>query len=299
MNVGHGFNLNGEPHKLAHVGQAAWIFRTGAVPAGRDPVAIPLSRAARLQAGREKRNSNIPAFLQAVYGYDPNTAFVHPVSIYRSETDRPPASVSVKQTAPFLADTGELTYDPAERIYKVHSDQAAGLFGFLGARPHTAGPLSVEVTPGSRGFAAVLLTPLDGQSLARSRRLLLTLPGYTLRSRPGADPPQPQALVNYPGTSDWFTLEPEPGSTRPSGNLNGGAAPTWMERIEAAITLELPAIQLLVYPLDSTGARLDPLPASNIEKAGAGFRFRLQTPNQPLTPWYELVLGPPPITRRR
>ena len=138
----------------------------------------------------------------------------------------------------------------------------------------------------------MLLTSLDGRPLAETRRLLLSLPGYTLRSRPGRTPPEPQPLANYAAAADWFTLEPEAGVGRPSGNLNGGAGPNWMERIEATITLDLAATQLVVFPLDGNGARLDPL--AGVERAGAGFRFQAGA-----TPWYELVLGAPPVPRRR
>jgi len=297
--VGHGFNLNGEPHKLAQIGQAAWIFRTGAVRAGLQPVTIPLSRALRLRAGREKRNGAIPGFLQAALGYDSNTPFVHPVSIYSSETDRPSPAASVRLTAPFLADTGELRYDPAARIYKIHSEWAAGLVGFLGGAAHSAERLTVELASTTAGFAAVMVTPLDGLPLAASRRLLLTAPGYTLRSHPDRNPPQPQPLVNYPNTTDWFTLEPEAGSSRPSGNLNAGAEPNWMERVEAVVTLDLSATQIVVYPLDGAGSRLDSLAAAEIERTPAGFRFRLPGLSQTPTPWYEVVVGPPPVPRRR
>lgn len=282
VNVGHGFNLNGEPHKLAQVGQAAWLFRSGAVRPGRSPVAIPLSREMRLRAGREKRNSAIPAFLQAVFGYDPNTAFIHPVSIYRGD-DVPPASI--RPAPPYVADTGELAYDPAGRIYRIHSEWAAGLIGYLGTERQTAGPLGVQLAGSSRGFAAVVVTPLDGQPLVRSRRLLLTAPGYTLRSRPDGNEPQP--LVNYPNTTDWFTLAPEAGIARPSGNLNGGAAPNWMERVEGEVSLDLGGARIVVFPLDQSGGRREPA-------AVEGTRFQLQA-----SPWYEIVVSPAGPPRRR
>ena len=72
-----------------------------------------------------------------------------------------------------------------------------------------------------------------------------------------------------------------------------------MERVEARITLDLFAIQLFVYPLDATGSRLDPLPASEVERVAEGFRFRLNAPGQPPAPWYEVVAEPPPVPRRR
>jgi hypothetical protein len=273
-NVARGFNLNTEPHKLAQVGQTAWLFRAGAVRDGRDPITLPLDLAARLQAGRERRNFAIPAFLQAVYGYDPNLPFVRRVAVARSETDRMPALPRI--SAPYVSDTNELTYDLADRIYRIHAERAAGVFGYLGARARTAGPLTVEMPSGSRGFAAVLLTPLDGRPLAASQRMLLTAPGYALRSLSNG---QPQELVRYGSATDWFTLQPEPGSTRPSGHLDTGVGPNWMESLGATITLDVAASDFVVFPLDERGARRERLPVQ-------ARRFRLGS-----SPWYEIVSG--------
>ena len=274
-NYGHNFNLNGESHKLAQVGQAAWLFRTGAVQAGRDLVALPLSVSARLQAGRAKQRENqIPAFLQATYGFNPNLAFARRVGVSRSESERP--SALPNPSGPIVSDTNELTYDPTGRIYKIQSERAAGLIGYLGTTLRTAGPLGVELSSGARGFAAVVLTPLDGQPLATSRRLLLPAPGYALRSLPNG---QPQTLTPYPGTTDWFTFAPLPGSTRPSDDNGVGTGPTWMEPVGATITLDLSGSALTVFPLDRTGARLASISVQ-------GRRFQLQS-----SPWYEVVVG--------
>lgn len=272
-NVGRGFNLNSESQKLAQVGQAAWLYRTGAVRPGRDPITLPITRSARLKAGREKRHNSIPAFLDAEYSYAPNLAFVRRVSISRSESDAVPALP--RPSSPYVSDTNELTYELTDRIYRIHSERVAGVLGYLGTAPRVAGPLSVELSSGARGFAAVVLTPLDGETLARSRRLLLTAPGYTFGTMPNRDR---QVLTRYLTTSDWFTLQPEPGSTRPSGDLSGGVEPNWMEPIDAAITLNLAAAsEFVVFPLDRTGARLDRVSVQ-------GRRFRLQS-----SPWYEIV----------
>jgi hypothetical protein len=129
---------------------------------------------------------------------------------------------------------------------------------------------------GSRGFAAVLLTPLDGRPLAASQRMLLTAPGYALRSLSNG---QPQELVRYGSATDWFTLQPEPGSTRPSGHLDTGVGPNWMESLGATITLDVAASDFVVFPLDERGARRERLPVQ-------ARRFRLGS-----SPWYEIVSG--------
>jgi hypothetical protein len=279
-NVGRTFSLNSESHKLAQVGQAAWLFRTGAVWAGRDPITLPITRAARLKAGREKRHNlssvahnTISAFLQAEYGYDPNLAFVRRVGLSRSESEPVPALP--RPSPPYVSDTNELTYDPAGRMYRIHSERVAGVLGYLGTTARSAGPLSVELSPGARGFAAVVLTPLDGETLARSQRLLLTAPGYIFGTTPNRDR---QVLTRYLTASDWFTLQPEPGSTRPSGDRDGGVEPNWMEPVDATITLNLTAASdFVVFPLDRTGARLNSVSVQSR-------RFRLQS-----SPWYEIV----------
>jgi hypothetical protein len=107
-------------------------------------------------------------------------------------------------------------------LYLIHSAKAAGVIGFAGQRKVTAGAMDVELAATSRGFATIVLTPVDQAPLAESKWMLLTNPGYTLRTQPGSNPPRPQEIVKYPGTTDWFTLEPDQ-ANKPSGA--GTAAP--------------------------------------------------------------------------
>ena len=289
--VPNGFNINGDWTKFPNFGQAAWLFRSGAIQAGREPVELPVSSALRLQAGREKRNGNISSFLADRLGYDPATAFAHPVRVRREE-DVPLALPKVGRipqapaAAPYESDTGELTYDRDRKLFLIHAPMAAGVVGFAGPQKISAGAIDVELAPSTSGFAAIVLTSLDQQPLANSARLLLSTPGYTLRSQPGADPPRPQALVNYPGTVDWWTLEPD-SPPKPSGDLNGGIRPVWMQRVESYVTLRTSASKLTVYPLDGNGARMTPL--ADVEPLDNGFRIHFQADGQSLSPWYELV----------
>jgi hypothetical protein len=288
--VPNGFNINGDWTKFPNIGQAAWLFRTGAVRSALQSIELPVSKGVRLQAAREKRNWDISAFLNSALGFNPANAFVHSIQIAKDDNRPVPDEAKTNPASPYVSDTGELTYDPASRLFTIDTPFAAGVFGFIGSRPVRAGAMGIElVSP--RGFGSFLLTPIDGEEIRTSSRLLLTTPGYSLRTQPGSSPPQPQKLVKYGSSNDWWTLEKEPAfPSKPSGNLNGGVGPTWMERIESYITLYLTASELTVYPLDGAGARMAPLKSEYVQGLGGEFRVHLQTADQPLAPWYEITV---------
>jgi len=277
--VPSGFNLNVDHAKLPGVGQSAWLFRSGVIEAARGALEIPMPEARRMQATRERRNSAVSTFLSERYGYNPTIALRCRVSLQPAAdgpiepADCPPAE--------------HLSYDAAKRRFLIHAPQAAGVFGFIGSDTVEAGPVQLRLDPSSRGFVSTLLTSLDGQPLAQSARMLLSHPGYCLRTYPNSNPPRPQQLVKYPGSTDWFTLEPEPGSNRPSASRSSGSLPVWMERVQVALSLKTGARALKVYPLNGRGERQAPLEAVKIE---GGFQIQLQGEGQFLSPWYELEL---------
>jgi hypothetical protein len=268
-NVPNSFNLNGDWSKDVLLGQAAFLFRSGAIQSGKSPVVIPVSADLRLRALREKVNGNL-AKLSLI---DPAEVFVHPVKLAKDGN----GTAAQPAKAPYQSDTGELTYDPDARLYLIHAPQAAGVFGYPGNHPVTAGPLEVQLAATARGYATILLTSLDGKPIPESRHLLLTTPGYTTRTN--------QKIINYPGTTVWWTLEPDPGSSKPSGDLNRGPSPVMMERVESTIRLTSKAQTLRVYPLSETGARLAPIDA---HRENGAFQIHVQADGQPLSPWYEI-----------
>jgi hypothetical protein len=291
--VPNGFNINGDWTKFPNIGQAAWLFRSGVIRAGSQVLEIPVSLSARLRAGREKRNGSISEFLSAALGYDVANAFLHPIRIVKSEGRQIPEAAKASQQPPYVSDTGEIYYDPVARLFLVRSLKAAGVFGFLLDKKVSAGAIDVQLAPSSRGFASILVTPLDGQPISSSTRLLVSTPGYALRTQPGSSPPRPQQLVRYSGSTEWWTLEREPAfPDKPSGNLNGGIGPVWIERVESYMTIRTAAKGLTVYPLDGNGARLEPLPDQEIENVEGGFRIHLQGKQQPHSPWYEIIARP-------
>jgi hypothetical protein len=284
-----GFDINGDWTRFANAGQAAWLFRSGAVSPGRQRIRIPVTEPMRLRAGREKRNANINAFLAAAAGWEQSNAFRHPVELVKDGEGALPEAGAVKPDAPYLSDTGELAYDPAARLFTISAPLAAGIYGFPTGQA-TAGAISAELAPSARGFLALTATSLDGRPLDKSRRILLSIPGAVFRTYPGSDPPRPERLVNYPGTSDWWTVEPDPRSSKPSGSRSSRQGPIWMERVETRVTLRTGARAISVYPLDGAGARLERIGAEAVEKAEGGFRVHLQADGQAFSPWYEIIL---------
>ncbi|HEY3839179.1 MAG TPA: hypothetical protein VGL72_21540 [Bryobacteraceae bacterium] len=284
--VPNNFNINGDWSKDVLLAQAAWLFRSGAIEAGNTPLDVPVSRDLRLRALREKQNWNTARVLAEASGIDLADVFVRRVRMVKDGTT---AKAPAKPEAPYQADTKELTYDPERRLFLIHAPEAAGVFGYPGEQPVITGPLELKLAASARGYASILLTSLDGHALTSSRHLLLSTPGYITRSQTGSNPPVPQKIVNYPGTTNWWTLEPDPGSNRPSGDLNRGVGPVWMERVESTIRFTTVAGNLRVYPLSGTGARLAPLTPKDVEQAKAGFILHLQREGQELSPWFEIV----------
>jgi hypothetical protein len=287
--VPNGFNLNGDASKDVLLSQAAWLFRSGAIQPAKTAIDLPVSPELRLRSLREKQNWKIPALLSDATGVDLANVFVHRTRL--AKDGEPSATPPAKPAAPYQSDTGELTYDPAARLYRIHAPQAAGVFGYAGNRLVKAGPLEVQLADTARGFATILLTSLDGLPLSDSHHLLLSTPGYTTRTVTGSNPPRPLKLVNYPGSTAW-TLEPDPGSDKPSGDLNRGSGPVWMEGVESIIHFKTKVKNLQIYPLDGKGARLPALTGEDVRSEPGGLQIHLQSQKQSLAPWYEIVAKP-------
>lgn len=284
-NYPNGLNLQGDWTKYPNIGQSAWLLRSGAIQAAKQAITMPLSQELRLRAGQEKVNGKVLDFLKSATGYDPAVALLHRVAVARDSGRRLSDGAKAAGTPPYRSDTGEMSYDPGEKLFLIHAPQAAGVMGFAGRKTVTAGAIDLRLAADDPGFATILLTALDGKPIGESSRLLLSTPGYTLRTQPGSNPPRPQKLI--PRGKGYWTLEPEPGTNKPSGPMDHGTGPVWMKRVESFLTLRTSAKALEVYPLDGRGARQAAV--REVEKTAGGFRIHLQAPGQVFSPWYELV----------
>lgn len=273
--VPNGFNLNGDWSKWITFGQSAFLFRTDAIRVPETAAQLPVSLEDRMRYTRERRNNNFSGF----FNVDPAQLLRRRVELDSGGEGAVPEALRSRAEVPAVAETGEFLYHQDAKLFLLQAPMAAGLLGRWDGEME-AGPLRVE----SSGFRTILLTSLDGAPLETSRRMLLTNPGHTLRSRNAANPAEPQRVVNYPNTTDWFTVEPDPGG-KPSGDLNGGVGPTWMSRTDAAITLRTQVRGLRVHVLDGGGRRIDELAVTEVE---GGYRFALQADS----PWFEITGEP-------
>jgi len=266
--VPNGFNINGDWTKFPVIGQSAWLFRTGAVRAGASVLDVPVSAAERNRSAQSGQSAG--AWVVGRAGVPRETAFTRRVELAKDSAASLGAEEKAAPRAPYSADTGELVFDAAAKVFRLNAPEAAGVFGPAG-RTVTAGPIDVS------GGGGVFLTSRDGLPIAISRYLLLSAPATSLRTRPGAS--QPQRMVNYPGTTDWWTIESS--NTRPSGDLNGGSRPTYLQAADVTVTLRTQAMAVEVWALDGTGEAVSVVPA---ERVAGGFRIRLSA----ATPWYAI-----------
>ncbi len=302
------FDLNGDWTKFPLIGQSAWLFRGFAVQPSAALLSVPVSAAQRLQA---TVNAQYPtAWAATELGLPQQAPLTRAVQLAKDSPAPLPSGATAPLTAPYVSDTGELSFDPANKLFLLHASQAAAVSGSIGAgNTRTAGPIDVQLSSGAAGFATVLVTALDNAAIARSGSLLVSVPGYALRSlpAPGEQPPAagattPQGLVNYLGNPSWWTIDPTNanptwgswvGRTPPSGNMGSGYPPTYMTRVECWLTLRTAATAPVVSVLDGAGNVAATLPASEIQAVSGGYRIHLNDPGQTPSPWFVISATPP------
>jgi hypothetical protein len=304
--VPNGFNINGDWTKFPVVGQSAWLFRTGGAKPSGAILTVPVTVGQRVAAAESNQSATVWIAKQA--GIPTATALTRAVQLDKDSEAPLPPDATTPPASPYTSDTGELTFDAGAKLVVLSARSAAGVFGSIGKNKVTAGPIDIALGASSRGFASVLLTALDNLPIGASHNLLLSVPGYSLRAlpapgnrAPAAASAQPQRLVNYPGTTDWWTADRtnSANSSKPSGDMNAGWQPTYMERVEVWITLRTNAATLTVSALDGAGNVIGVLPASEVQPVAGGFRIHANGDGQPLSPWFAIAAqrAPRPVRR--
>ena len=173
-----GFNLASDTAKLPLFGQSAWLFRTAAVKPGQ-PLDIPVSQELRLRAARERRGRQVAPFLEKVGGYQPAVALSRAVRLVKDGVGEIPTVAQPLGCG--------IHYDAAARLFLIQAPTAAGVFGFLGKNKVTAGAIDLELAPETGEFVTLMVTAVDDKPIAKSKRLLVSVPGKVLRSRAGTE----------------------------------------------------------------------------------------------------------------
>lgn len=288
------FSLVGDATKLVQFGQAAWIFRTGAISRLGPVSSYSFSDAITLDATRRRITEGLAIFLEQNALADasrPLTARVgYSASEFRSPAANPVAAISPTPNANF---------DLKSRQLVVRASGVEGVTGYLvPGRKYDYGTFQLKLDTTARGFVSLTLSSRDGRPLDQSRSLLLTLPGYTVGSTLKGGGPVPLDVSRVPAplrdsmahpldstSQRWSMTDP---TTRRIVDLRAVHPPVWMERVPCTFAFSTHARALRVFPLDASGRRMKATDPRFVRKVQDGFEIDLQTDQQVPSPWFEL-----------
>ncbi len=171
-----------------------------------------------------------------------------PVKVIRKQLSQPGPSA--------LRWTGAGT---EQALFRADSARSRVLVGFLGGRTLEGSGWKVEGPPAREGFAALMLSPVDGRPVEQSRSLLLTAVGRVENQGMG-----------------W-------NAERTSVGKQWGQGPTRAEGIAARISLQTQARAATIHALDERGRR-----RSRVESQLKDCQLHFTIGPDHKTLWYEI-----------
>lgn len=209
--VGDAFDISLDPVRMTQFAAGALSFLRGDVQPARRFVTRTYSREQVIESKRLPA-SEAPYFTP---GYPLSLPLRHGVRI--QSLDGPPtAKYAGEDTDPIVSDTKELAWYGAAGVVTVETERTQALVGFLKANPKVLRNLSAEV---SNPFAAIVLTSMDAQPIARSAKLLLTTGSRVANTQGGS----PSLVEPVAGTVVLRSLEDAAGVTATA--LDGSGKP--------------------------------------------------------------------------
>lgn len=286
-----GFNLNGEMGKLVAFGQAAWIFRAGAINAGSISGTIRYDDSIRKQSVLKGNSAwRFDEFLAKALNVDSLLALKNKIEVF-ADSKVVLAGVFPKASKHIQSDTGEIYYDTEKRQYRAASPTVTVLAGFLPPTSQwSSDPLYIVNLLNEEQHVAVVLSSRDGLPLAHTKSALLTMPTNTWDTDPGDG--LPRELVRHSGLFASKTFKSNT-SMQISGSLGGGVEPVGVMVPNIRIGLNCGSRQCRVYALDGSGKRLHELmPGNNMVRENSGYLWMdTQTLGSYYSPWYEIVFA--------
>lgn len=235
------FTMRSHPAKVAFVPIAALLFRQAAVNAGRAPTILELPRdqvVPQLQA----HGTDVAAVWRAA-GAERSVAVQRPTAVrFTADGGKVRLVNAARPAAGALAsETGEIRWEtePAEQArYTVNAPTVRVAVGYLGGRTLSLGDveLTMERTPSN--WASIALAALDGEPLARSRKMLLVAVGRAENS-------------GWEWDAGYRTI-----------GRKWGQAPTRAEGIPLRVSL--PGALRACTALDGTGRETRPVPVTAV-----------------------------------
>ena len=247
------FEIQPDPVKMVNIAAGAALFIRHDVRSARQTIGRTYSLE-QVREGIRASSDQRPFFTP---GFAPSLALLHSTRISGFDA---PANLYYESNPnnPIVSDTGQLRWyhgQPRTGLVTVDTEKSQALIGFTGKTRVTTANLSADIT---NEFASLILTALDGHSIAQAGKLLLTT---TARA----------ANTDMTWNSERTSLE------------DWGSGPTVIEPVKGTITLcdLAPFEHIEVIPLDSAARPL--APAISIETTTDECRISV---GQPATPWY-------------
>jgi hypothetical protein len=235
------FSIDSQPVKMATAPAAALIFRRpttglpGDVAPARDAVTLTLPRDTFwFDVGSMP---GPPGAAPAVNTWNAagawrGAALQGKVYTRFGDTLFPTASrAEAPNSTSYVSDTGQVQWRQEPGLFTLNTPRSKVAVGFLGGQSADLDELRLQLPASQTNFAAIALSSLDGQPVAASRRLLLTVAGRAENLGMGWN-----AAHNSVG-GQW------------------GHGPTQVEGVTAQVALVTEARGAQVWALDNTGAR--------------------------------------------
>ncbi len=255
--IGDAFDISLDPVRMPQIAAGALAFLRGDV----SPAVATIERtytAEQVRASLRLNSNETPYYTP---GFPPSLVFRHKVRV-GSLDGSPTEPLTALDMSPVVSDTDELCWHTAPEgngLVIVDTPRAQALIGFVRANRKSTRNLIANV---ANTFCAVTLTSLDGQPIAHSGRLLLTVGGR----------------VENAG-QQW-------NDTRTVMTDHGGP-PSLIERVSGRIVLKCleNVTSVLVYALDGAGRPNGEAQAKNTSE---GWAFAI---GDPVTTWYEILVA--------
>jgi hypothetical protein len=167
--IGDPFDISLDPVRMTEMATGALAFLRGDIRPAKQTVLRSYTWDQAVESRRLARTDQ-PYFTP---GFPLTVPLEHAVRI-QSFDGGPATAVKAAGEGPIRSDTGELEWCSAESkngVVTVNTDRTQALVGFLRENPKSLKNLSAKIT---NDFASIVLSSMDGKSIAQSGKLLLT-----------------------------------------------------------------------------------------------------------------------------
>jgi hypothetical protein len=259
-------DMTGNPIATGLMPVAARLFLGGQTAAAPAASTVSYTRDERYDSMLSGQSGSVAEFLQEVKGVYPAAAYGSRLRIASFDAATPVTPTLPTPAGPvYTSAGGQLRWDvtdPARGLVTFDAPQAQGAVGFVAGRSVTLANLALNVPAGTAQFAAIVAQSRDGQPLAASGQVLLSV--FTRVENTGQVWNDDQTSLD-----DW------------------GGPPAVIEPVRMTVTLTVndPAA-VSVWTLDERGARETLVTATVI--APNQLRFTVDTAVHK-TLWYALL----------